>query len=279
MCDKDVEHLLHVFMDCEFAKECWRLMGAEFDFWTVESAPEWVLGRLESETSEVQLKLAKVLWGIWNARNFKVWEHKVVTPSIAMQWSDRQISQWQEVRKKQMRHGPNEPQQHQPVGSRWVAPAVNRIKVNMDASVVSGAHSFSLGLIIRDHQGEFITAKNLRYPGEITVFEAEVRGILEAVTWLEELQLSGVDIETDSLLAVKALKMGTEYNLEVGDVLAQCRSILDARPDFAIYFVKRQANMAAHLIARAPCMVNCFNVFMSPPDFLLETLMFDLVLS
>ena len=110
-------------------------------------------------------------------------------------------------------------------------------------------------------------------------FEAEVRGILEAVTWLEELQLSGVDIETDSLLAVKALKMGTEYNLEVGDVLAQCRSILDARPDFAIYFVKRQANMAAHLLARAPCMVNCFNVFMSPPDFLLETLMFDLVLS
>ena len=55
MCNKDVEHLLHVFMDCEFANECWRLMGAEFDFWTVESAPEWVLGRLESETSEVQI--------------------------------------------------------------------------------------------------------------------------------------------------------------------------------------------------------------------------------
>lgn len=49
------------------------------------------------------------------------------------------------------------------------------------------------------------------------------------------------DIEIDSLLTVNALKRGIDYNLEVGDVLDECCSILVGRPGFAVSFVKRQA--------------------------------------
>lgn len=97
----------------------------------------------------------------------------MLTPTIVMQWSSSQITQWQEVRKKQARHGWSKVQQCRTGDVRWMALAENRVKVNVDASLVPEAHSFSLGMVIRNHHGEFIQAKNLRYAGEISVFEAE----------------------------------------------------------------------------------------------------------
>ena len=47
--------------------------------------------------------------------------------------------------------------------------------------------------------------ENLHLTGEVTVFEAEARGVLEAIKWLRALQMSSTDIETDSLF-VNAIK-------------------------------------------------------------------------
>lgn len=62
--------------------------------------------------------------------------------------------------------------------------------------------------------------------GDIPVFEAEARGVLEALMWIQEMQKFDVDIELDSLLTVNAIHKGHEFNLEVGDVLNECRSML-----------------------------------------------------
>lgn len=214
-------------------------MGLALDASTVEEAPGWILDKMATEKNETKILLAKVLWGIWNARNLKVWEQKLLTPSIAMQWSNNQIVQWQKARKKQMKNGTSQVQHHGSDDCRWKAPTENRIKLKVDASVVPGSYSFSLGMVIRNHHGDFIQAKNLRLTGEVTVFEAEARGVLEAIKWLQALQLSSADIETNSLLTVNAIKRQTEYKLEVVDVLDECHSILDDSPDVAISFVKK----------------------------------------
>lgn len=39
MCGVDIEHLLHLFLDCNFAKDCWSVMGVQFDVLQVEEAP------------------------------------------------------------------------------------------------------------------------------------------------------------------------------------------------------------------------------------------------
>lgn len=76
MCQIDVEHLLHVFLDCSFAKSCWSALGLQFDTSRVESAPEWLLEKLSNEDKEVLVQIAVVLWGIWSVRNLRVWEQK-----------------------------------------------------------------------------------------------------------------------------------------------------------------------------------------------------------
>lgn len=52
MCNLDVEHLLHIFFDCVFARKCWLKSGITSDMETVESAPEWLIEKLGTESEE-----------------------------------------------------------------------------------------------------------------------------------------------------------------------------------------------------------------------------------
>lgn len=42
--------------------------------------------------------------------------------------------------------------------------------------------------------------------------------------------------------------------------------------DLYLHHVKKQTNRVAHILARVSYLVDCYNVFESPPDVLLETL-------
>lgn len=249
----DIEHLLLLFLDCTFAKQCWQYTGLHFEVTRVESAFIWLLERLTEADKEVSVKLDSVLWGIWSARNIKVWDQKNITPDFAMQWSSKQITQWREMKMLVSGglHG-RQPGQIQGLPS-WSAPNAGHIKLNVDASVYAGDSSFSLGTILRDHMGTFVQAKNLRRACEISVFEVEAWGVLEALKWINELQLSNIYIEFNSILTVNAIKRGTENYLEVGSVLQECRSLLRFHQDIIVSFVKKQTNKVAHLLAR--CLV------------------------
>lgn len=83
-CLKDMEHLLHVFFDCEFASQCWSFVGLVYDMRSVEDASEWLLSKMSNASVAEIIKLCTVLWGIWIWRNKRVWEGKVVTAGIAM---------------------------------------------------------------------------------------------------------------------------------------------------------------------------------------------------
>lgn len=91
MCNSDVEHLLHIFFDCPFASNCWQVVGSQYDMLVVDSAPSWLLNKMESASLDEMHKVCTVLWGIWFWRNKRVWEEKVVTPNIAMENSFKSV--------------------------------------------------------------------------------------------------------------------------------------------------------------------------------------------
>lgn len=99
MCMVDVEHLMHVFLDCSLAQQCWSNLGLSFDVSIGESFPVRLLERLKTESKECKVQIAMVLWGIWYARNLKVWDAKQIVPEILMEGSVKQITQWREARK------------------------------------------------------------------------------------------------------------------------------------------------------------------------------------
>lgn len=277
MCTGDIEHLLHLFFDCSFAKSCWQYMGLQYDMRTVESAPEWFLNKLHTETSDNLIRIATVVWGIWWARNQRVWEGKTTTPAVAMLWSSRQVADWRTVHSKEKQSHRHHLQTARPqYTTRWVASDIGSLKINVDASVLDNADSFSVGMVIRNHQGTFIRGRTMKFNGRVQVLEAELVGILEAIRWSAEFQRHTITIESDSLCSVQAIKGRDQNQLEAGLLVDQCRDMLKSREWVSLSFVKKQANRVAHLLARLPCTLNSFTDLSSPPSHVLGTLMSDI---
>lgn len=99
LCNNDVEYMLHLFFDCNFAADCWAHANAMQDMTEVEAAPSWLLDKLATASVEELVKISMVLWGIWNWRNRKVWDNKSVTGAFAMDESFKTLTNWREARK------------------------------------------------------------------------------------------------------------------------------------------------------------------------------------
>lgn len=130
-------------------------------------------------------------------------------------------------------------------------------------------------MVIRNDQGQFVQGKNMCISSKVFVMEAEARGVLEALLWMENLRLEAVCIESDLSLVVNAVNNQMKNYLEVGHIIDYCQLKFRNRSDLVLCHVKKHFNQAAHLLARSPCMVDCYNIFESPPNFLLKTLYSD----
>lgn len=277
MCDKDIEHLAHVFFDCDFAKQCWGKLGLNYDMSEVEFIPEWVLKKLTDAPVDEVVKVCVVLWGIWYWRNKKVWENRVVSPELAMEGSFRLVKDWKEARGSRVLGSQNSSTRIQRQACSWFPPVEGVLKVNVDASVFPDSDFFSVGMLIRDHKGVFVAGRVIRLPAPTSVFEAEIVGVKEALSWIaaEHLDRGSWQIETDSLLTEKAINRPTLNLLEVGDIVRDCCTILQTMNRTTVSFIRKQANKAAHRLTRFPCIANNHVDFTSPPSCLLETLLYD----
>lgn len=103
MCDSDIDHLLHLFFDCNFAKQCWQKTGLYIDMSVVKDAPLWLIDKLRlvqtSEASDIFIKIATIILGIWFLKNKKVSEGKSVTARL--RWSGV-LKELQNARSKQI---------------------------------------------------------------------------------------------------------------------------------------------------------------------------------
>lgn len=145
MCEEDIEHLLHIFFDCKFSMECWRIEGLIFDIQSVEWAPGWLLDRIANEDKDTVNKIAEVLWCLWFVRNKKVWEGQVFTAQVAMEISFKQVKDWQEAIKSKASFHKFSPQHSEISRIVWCPPAHGRSKINVDASLQNGGSVFKIG--------------------------------------------------------------------------------------------------------------------------------------
>ena len=194
-------------------------------------------------------------------RNKKVWENNCVTPSLAMDWSKKQVSEWREAQMKRCGSQTLAHERDVTADLKWVASAEGELKLNVDALVVEGSTSFSIAMVLRNHNGQFVEGRNFRGAGHATVLEAETRGLVETLHWARNIPGKKVTVESDSMLAVNAICRKVRYHLEVGYNMERCQAMLEDNRNIFLCFIRRQANKAAHLMARVPCSLDCFNVF------------------
>lgn len=199
----------------------------------------------------------------------------MVTAELAMELCWKTVQEWKRARRKETTSTPENVSPKVTSIRKWCPPPQGMLKLNVDASVFSQSDSFSVGMVMGDHRGSFVEAKIAALPCPATVLEAESIGVKEALSWIMQRGDANVIIETDSLLTVRALQGKKNYKLEVGHVIDHCKWQLQSAPGLVVSHIRKQANKAAHRLARLPCSINCFHVFTSPPTRLLETIMDD----
>lgn len=116
----------------------------------------------------------------------------------------------------------------------------------------------------------------MRFPGCLSVLEAEEVGILEALMWTESFLAQSIIVESDAQQGINAINGMVVNLLEQGDVVKHCRSILERKARVMVKYVRKHANKVAHSMARIPCELNSFVNFLSPPLLALETLLDDI---
>ncbi|KAK1356381.1 hypothetical protein POM88_049637 [Heracleum sosnowskyi] len=64
-----------------------------------QTVSSWMLNMLTNGTMEVLVKVVAILWGIWFFRNKKVWEDRMVTSQMVVNWGKTRIPEWNQAKK------------------------------------------------------------------------------------------------------------------------------------------------------------------------------------
>ncbi|KAM6542729.1 hypothetical protein CsatB_007176 [Cannabis sativa] len=122
--------------------------------------------------------------------------------------------------------------------------------INVDAALFHRDNSYGFGIVARYSLGKLIEAKTCYKAGSYSAEVVEALGFKEALNWIKSTNWQNVELETDSLLTVQAIRSKQKMSSIFGLIIQDCCHLLSTLPNVKISFIKRSANRVAHAIAR-----------------------------
>ncbi|KAM0894138.1 hypothetical protein ACQ4PT_024661 [Festuca glaucescens] len=155
----------------------------------------------------------------------------------------------------------------------WTRPPSGLVKLNTDAAVNLDSRRAASGSIVRDASGQFLAACRVEIDGVLDVATAEAQAFRDGLRLVEQIGCNKIYIETDSLEVVNALADPFNHRTVGTAFLDECRLIMAGFESTRLAHCPREANKAAHLVARTIDENNVW--FDEPPAFLYPQLVDD----
>jgi ribonuclease HI len=135
---------------------------------------------------------------------------------------------------------------------RWQPPSLGRVKCNIDAAFSDQFNKTGIGICIRDEDGTFILAQSIPILPNCPVVMGEALALYKAIEWLSDMSFDSVDFCSDSKTITDAFNKNRVDVTETGYILLECRRLFTSHfTNSKVEFNRRQANEAAHILARA----------------------------
>ncbi|CAN1334919.1 Putative ribonuclease H protein At1g65750 [Linum perenne] len=97
VCKGNPETPRHLFLDCEFAMDCWAAAGIQTEVlqWrdNSEAFTEWMETVLKEGDDRSVHKVVSVLWAIWKERNERLWSQKA--SEVTTRRAEEAVIEWQ----------------------------------------------------------------------------------------------------------------------------------------------------------------------------------------
>jgi ribonuclease HI len=188
---------------------------------------------------------ATLLWVLWSNRNNCVWNDSKETGRALGFKAKHLWDEWYAAQQLQVGHV------QQATNIQWQKPPDGWLKCNTDAGIHKELNKTSGGWCLRDHNGMFVAAGTSWLEGSCSVIEGEAIALLDALQQMEQRGVNHVIVETDSKSLVEAIQHVRDGVSEFSRIVQNINNVLLANPNFLVKFVKRQANLVAHTLARA----------------------------
>jgi len=248
MCGSEAESNSHVLWRCDSAWAVWGSYGGPIQKSSVEAKDffrifAYLYARLEDEDLEL---FATIAHKIWSRRNRVVFGDAVLPPTILIKEATDFIG---EFRKSQeatavSRYGGQSSQ------GRWIKLAVNSIKINWDAALDGRKKIMGMGIVARQCRGVVKAAMCdvIPYIRDSTV--AEAIGARRAVQFGCDMGFDSIELEGDAREIILALGNSVESGSIYENMVLETRQMLENFHSWRISHVRREGNMAAHLLAK-----------------------------
>jgi ribonuclease HI len=211
------------------------------------SIRELILDVCVNESADDAGRFAMLAWVLWQNRNNKLWNAAQDT-GRNLGFKTRYLwDEWNDVQQVTHRSRNSEQQQHH----SWEKPPHGWFKCNIDAGFYKDANKTTTGWCLRDHMGRFIGAGTTWLNGNYSIIEGEAIALLEAMRALEQRRISNVIFKTDAKSVDDAIQYFRGGNSEFSLLVSNISNYLSNGQNFVVKFIKRQANMVAHSLARA----------------------------
>ncbi|GAU50953.1 hypothetical protein TSUD_411410 [Trifolium subterraneum] len=275
VCDAEIEDELHIFFRCAVARDSWSAAGLSSVLhnatYQQTNAMDCIFAVCGNESSDTVGGVAMLLWCIWQNRNDKLWNDNVqMSRQIGIHafdaWND-----WYSVHKLQSNNVSGTTKADL---VRWEKPALDWVKCNVDVAFVSGSGRTSMGLCFRNNSGHFMAGMTQWQQTVISSVEGEAWTLLLAMEEARHRGLDRVQFESDSKVLIEAIHMKRRGNSEFLSIVHDILSLMSSFINFEVKFVRRQANLVAHTLARAVNSWASFHRFENIP-FCIESLVFN----
>jgi ribonuclease HI len=270
LCLTHVEDEWHLFFTCEAVKEAWNTMNLSHiinsRLHVYNNVRDLLLDMCRKENVMDASRAAVLLWFIWHFRNEKVWnEGNSSAVQLGVQ-ATAYWSQWTAVNG--VLQDQQQPvQQHAAASNQtqWQQPAIGTLKCNVDASFFTANGATGWGWCLRDYRGHFkLAATNIVYSSH-SVMEGEALALIDAMEEMIQKGHTFVTFESDSKIVVDAIYSSQHGLSDFHILISHIKSLLTLHNYFEVKYVKRQANMVAHSLARAAYSMSRRCIFDSIP--------------
>ena len=145
---------------------------------------------------------------------------------------------------------PGKPATNIPTVISWQPPTQMKTKMNIDAAADFKHLKIGVGAVIRGHNGEVIAALSKPIQGCFKSDEMEAKALFHSINWVINCGLQLDIIETDALRVSNAVNSSKRDCSNFSDLISDVCSLLSSFSRVNVTHAKRQANMAAHGLAK-----------------------------
>ncbi|XP_031095050.1 uncharacterized protein LOC115999334 [Ipomoea triloba] len=245
------ENVTHIFANCSFARDCWRVLDDAWQLSYVDSLANWLDKMMDVLSVHMLEKVVMVCWGLWENKNAMLWSNQCRDSTTLVQHVLFYAQTWQNLNATVNDTSAS----HMQRDSCWQPPPTGYYNMNIDVSMDINRRCMGFGWVIRDDYGKIVGVLMSRVSGLYSIKEAEAMGAREALSWINKKGWTRVILETDAQVVTQAVNNGDFLTL-FGAIVYEIRVFLSELPYVHFPFVRRSSNMLAHVIAkRALCNV------------------------